>query len=511
MRFSRLLAYFAAGTTSSVLAQCPNYIDYSTKMHPPFSEGKYQLSFQRPEPACRKFRLPEAEEAIEEMKGVVKDPDLFRLFENAFPNTLDTTISWKGFASDNPEEELTFVTTGDIIAMWLRDSANQLRSYKSLLSANGSTNSLASLFRGAINLQARYLIKNPYCNAFQAPAESGLPPEHNGYADTDIVKPPYDTNFVFECKYELDSIAAFLQLSSDYYEKTQDREFFGRFQWVNAVETILNVTEGLLVGTYADDGAVNESPFTFQREHTSASETLLNNGAGSPIRGGTGLVRSAFRPSDDSTIFQLFIPANMQFASYLGRSAEIMEGLDADLARRMGGFAESVRDGVNAHGKVNHATFGEMYAYEVDGYGSSVLMDDANVPSLLSAPLLDFLNASDTTYQNTRKFVLSKWNPYYNWGPVFSGIGGPHQGPGQAWPMSIIASLLTSNDDQEIVAGLKSLVSTTDGLGLIHESINTFDASDWTRQWFSWANGLFGEMLLDLKERKPHLLEESFQ
>lgn len=305
--------------------------------------------------------------------------------------------------------------------MWLRDSANQLRSYKSLLAANESADSLASLFRGAINLQARYIIKNPYCNAFQAPSESGLPPENNDAAKTDIVEPPYDTGFVFECKYELDSISAFLQLSSDYYEETEDQGFFGRFQWVQAVETILNVTEGLLVGTYADDGAINESPFTFQRESNRASETLLNNGAGSPIRGGTGLVRSAFRPSDDSTIFQLFIPANMQFSSYLGKSAEIMKSLDEDLAKRMSDFAGSVRDAINTVGKVNHATFGEMYAYEVDGYGSSVLMDDANVPSLLGAPILDFVDVSDPTYQNTRDFVLSKSNPYYNWGPVFSG------------------------------------------------------------------------------------------
>ncbi|KAK7753639.1 hypothetical protein SLS62_004497 [Diatrype stigma] len=460
---------------------------------------------------AEKFNLSDIEAAIEGMRGVVKDPDLFRLFENAFPNTLDTTVSWKGYADDNSEEELTFVTTGDIIAMWLRDSANQLRSYKSFLTANESADSLASLFRGAINLQARYIIKNPYCNAFQAPTESGLPPENNDAAKTDIVEPPYDTGFVFECKYELDSISAFLQLSSDYYEKTEDHDFFGKFQWVQAVETILNVTEGLLVGTYADNGAINQSPFTFQRESNRASETLLNDGAGSPIRGGTGLVRSAFRPSDDSTIFQLFIPANMQFSSYLGKSAEIMKGLDEDLAKRMSDFAGSVRDAINTVGKVNHATFGEMYAYEVDGYGSSVLMDDANVPSLLSAPILDFVDVTDPTYQNTRDFVLSKSNPYYNWGPVFSGIGGPHQGPGMAWPMSIITSLLTSDNDTEITAGLKSIVSTTDRLGLIHESINTFNQSDWTRQWFSWANGLFGEMLLGLKERKPHILEQSYQ
>ncbi|KAI0863924.1 hypothetical protein F4860DRAFT_23262 [Xylaria cubensis] len=263
MRFQVLLLSLLAATSHAIIngrASCPDYSQYSTQTHQPLSTGKYQLSYQRPDPACRKYVVPEVEAAINDMKGRVKDPDLFRLFENAFPNTLDTTISWKGYASNSTTEELTFITTGDIVAMWLRDSANQMRSYKSLLKANTSTDSLAGLFRGAINLQARYIIQNPYCNSFQAPPESGLPPQHNGAADTDNVSPSYSSSFVFECKYELDSISAFLQLSSDYYEKTQDAAFFGKFKWTQAVQTILNVAQGLLVGTYADDGSVNTSP-----------------------------------------------------------------------------------------------------------------------------------------------------------------------------------------------------------------------------------------------------------
>ncbi|KAI0438966.1 glycoside hydrolase family 125 protein [Xylaria telfairii] len=423
MRFSALLLSSLAATSHAInsRAACPDYSQYSTQTHQPLSSGKYHLSSMRPDTACRKYTVPEVENAIGDMKGLVKDPDLFRLFENAFPNTLDTTITWKGFANNSTEEELTFVTTGDIVAMWLRDSANQLRSYKSLLKANASTDSLAGLFRGAINLQARYIIQNPYCNAFQAPTESGLPPQHNSAADTDSVTPGYSRDFVFECKYELDSISAFLQLSWDYYDKTHDAEFFGKFKWIQAVKTILGVAEGLLVGTYADDGSVNTSPYKFQRTTTAGTETLSNNGIGNPVRSGTGLVRSAFRPSDDATIYQLFIPANMQFSSYLGKSAEIAKAHDADLASKMSDFAASVKEGINKYGKVNHPEFGEMYAYEIDGFGSSNLMDDANVPSLLSAPILNFLDASDETYQNTRKFVLSTWNPYYMHGPVING------------------------------------------------------------------------------------------
>ncbi|KAI1856176.1 uncharacterized protein JN550_013903 [Neoarthrinium moseri] len=510
--YSLLLAVgFLLGGPLYVSAQCPDYADYSTQKHEPFSEGKYSLSYQRPSPSCRTFNSSDVEQTIQEMRDIIKDPDLYRLFENTFPNTLDTTISWKGFASGNAEEELTFITTGDIVAMWLRDSANQMRSYKPLLEANSSTDSLASLFRGAINLQARYLLTSPHCNAFQAPVESGKPPEDNSAAETDTVVPSYDKNFVFECKYELDSLSAFLQLSYDYYDKTQDSDFFGKFQWVKAIETVVTTAEQLLVGTYADDGHVNDSPYTFQRTTTSASETLLNKGAGSPVKGGTGLVRSAFRPSDDSTIFQLFIPANMMFSSYLGKSAAIMEKHDSDLAQRMSDLSASVRNGIETYGKVQHPTFGEIYAYEIDGFGSSNLMDDANVPSLLSAPIIDYVDASDSTYQSTRKFVLSTSDPYYMHGPVLNGTGGPHVGPGKAWPMSIIVSLLSSDDDNEIISGLRQIVSSTNELGLIHESVDTFNAAQWTRQWFSWANGLFGQLLLDLKDRKPGILSTSFQ
>jgi uncharacterized protein len=305
--------------------------------------------------------------------------------------------------------------------MWLRDSANQLRSYKPLLIANSSTESLASLYRGAINLQARYLLTSPFCNAFQPPTESGKAPQTNGAAATDVVTPAYDKDFVFECKYELDSLSAFLQLSHDYYEQTQDGDFFGKFQWVNAIETVVNITERLQIATYADNGQVNTLPYTFERTWNSASETLLNDGTGSPINGGTGLVRSAFRPSDDSTIYQLFIPANMMFSSYLSKCASIMESLDSSLSERMTNLAAQVRTGIEKYGKVQHDTHGEIYAYEIDGYGSRNMMDDANVPSLLSIPIIDYLNASDSTYQNTRDFVLSTSNPYYMHGPVLNG------------------------------------------------------------------------------------------
>ncbi|KAF1942921.1 hypothetical protein EJ02DRAFT_453821 [Clathrospora elynae] len=497
-----------------ISAQCPQYIDYAKKAHGPLSSGKYKLAYQRPSEECRTFKSQGLEDTLIHMESVIKDPDLYRLFQNAYPNTLDTAIKWRGHAADNADEELTFIITGDINAMWLRDSSNQMQSYLPLLNASSDPNSIASLYRGVINLQARYLLTSPYCNSFQPPVESGIAPAENDAASQDTVFPTYSNTSVFECKYELDSLAAFLEISADYYKATGDSKFFGKFQWAQAVQAVLDVAEDMMLPTYGPDGAVLKSPYTFTRYTTRATETFANDGIGNPVANGTGLIRSGFRPSDDSTIFQFYIPANMMFSSYLGSTAEIMSQLNtansAILASKMSDLAESLHNAIETHGTVDHPTYGKMYAFEVDGFGGRTIMDDANIPSLLSAPFQGYKVDFDT-YANTRDLILSNSNPYFMSGPVINAIGGPHQGPGYAWPMASIMRILTSDDDDEIFNELAQIVSSTAGLGLIHESINSFNESDWTRQWFSWANGLFGQMILDLESRKPEILESSFQ
>ncbi|GAB1319744.1 Glycoside hydrolase family 125 protein [Madurella fahalii] len=520
MRADNIQILLAGGLMADVATSqsCPDYSSYSKERHEPFSSGKHALSYQRPAPACRTFNSSTVETLVSNMTTAIADPDLYRLFENAYPNTLDTAIRWHGHAANNSDEELTFIITGDIDAMWLRDSANQLQSYLPVLEPDPGTDSIASLYRGVINLQARYLLTSPFCNSFQPPAESGIPPADNSAANSDTVSPPYDPAAVFECKYELDSLAAFLQISTDYYEATHDAAFFGRFQWAAAVRAVLATARAMTEPTYDDDGAVLASPYTFTRQTARATETLANDGLGSPVARGTGLVRSAFRPSDDSTLFQFLVPANMMFSRYLGSAALIAAELgDDDLAEEMQTMSGALREAISRYGIVpvasaNGSAVETVYAYEVDGYGSAVLMDDANIPSLLAAPFFGYLAARDEVYQRTRARLLdAKGNPYFMKGPQINAVGGPHAGPGMAWPMASIVRILTSDNDDEIVAVLKEIVSTTDGLGLIHESVNSFDASKWTRQWFSWANGLFGQMILDLRFRKPHLLQESFQ
>ena len=478
-----LLSLF--GLASAINLTCPDYYVYSTEQHPPYSGGVYNLSWQRPVTRCRTFNLSIVEETVDRVAGDISDPDLKRLFINSYPNTLDTAVKWKGFAEGSDDEELTFLITGDINAMWLRDSANQVQSYLPLLEASSSTHSLASLYRGVINLQARYILTDPYCNAFQPPVESGIPPSVNDAASSDTVTPTYRNHSVFECKYELDSLAAFLEVSRNYYNATQDIDFFKKYDWVKAIENVMMVAEAQMIPTYQPNGNVSALPYTFTRETTRSSETTENDGLGNPVHGGTGLIRSFFRPSDDSTIFQFLIPANMMFSAYLEPCAEIMSKIDgqSELAQRMSKLSASLRQSIETYAVVQSSKCGAIYPYEIDGYMGQLIMDDANIPSLLAAPLSGYLDVNDERYQNTRKLLLSADNPYYMRGPVISAIGGAHDGPGYAWPMASIVRILTSNDDSEITQQLQEIVSSTDGLGLIHESINTFNVSDWTRQW----------------------------
>lgn len=357
------------------VAACPDYYDYSLDPHGPYSGGRYNLSYQRPVPACRTFNSSVVEDAVTRVSHTISDPDLRQLFVNAYPNTLDTAIAWKGYANDS-DEELTFVITGDINAMWLRDSANQMQSYLPLLQASNSSNSLASLYRGVINLQARYLLIDPYCNSFQPPVESQISPSINSAASEDTVFPNYTNTSVFECKYELDSLAAFLEVSTNYYNATQDVSFFKKYQWVEAIETVMAVAENMTVPTYQPDGNVSVLSYSFTRETNRASETTENGGLGNPFNNGTGLIRSFFRPSDDATIFQGFIPANMMFARYLESAGSIMYaigGQDA-LASRMCGMATSLRAAIEKVGIVSGGSYGQIYAYEVDGYMSQNIM-----------------------------------------------------------------------------------------------------------------------------------------
>jgi meiotically up-regulated gene 157 (Mug157) protein len=445
----------------------------------------------RPIPSCRTFVSQEVEDTIERLKSVVVDPDLFRLFENSWPSTLDTTVAWTGHSNktgaSHENEELSFVITGDIEAMWLRDSANQLQAYVSVLKSDGGegaskgNRTLASLFRGAINLQARYILGDPFCNAFQAPDESGVTRRSSQNSDT--IQPSYDYMQVFSCQWELDSVASFLQLSVDYFTATNDSAFFANHDWITAVAKVLEVTQSMTIDSYSEDGTWQHTPYTYCAPY---GGTPINDCNGSPHRGNIGLIRSFHRPSDDACIYQYLIPSNMMYSQALNASSIIMQQIESptsNLTAWMKKMSTNIRTGIDTHAIVRDPKYGDIFAYEIDGYGSTIQMDDPNVPSLLSAPFLNYLSKNDTVYQNTRRKILSRDNPYYAWGPVITGVGSMHTRPGSAWPMANIMTILTSEDDEEIVRNLKWLVKSTDGLGVMHESVHTQYERTWTRQW----------------------------
>lgn len=265
--------------------------------------------------------------------------------------------------------------------MWLRDSANQILSYLPVLKPSSEPNSLAALFRGVINAHSRYIKVTPYCHAYPPPPESELPQPHNGayYKNTVHMfgKPGYDQSKTFDCKWELDSLASFLHISSEYYNVTRDIGPFQKYKWVDTVEVILRAAEAMRTATYTSDGHIAPSGYTMIGQTDRATETTSNNGLGNPVVW-TGMVRSTFRPSDDATIFQFFIPGNMMFARYLEAAAGIMEVMDTErtisLATCMRKMAAEIRAGITKYGIVSHPQFGAMYAFEVDGYGSQVCL-----------------------------------------------------------------------------------------------------------------------------------------
>lgn len=296
---------------------------------------------------------------------------------------------------------------------------------------------------------------------------------------------------VNERKWEIDSLCYPLRLAYMYWLKTGDDSIFDE-NWICAVGKILQ--------TFTDqqrwDG---KGAYSFLRKTDRAFDTLSNNGFGAPVRP-CGLIASSFRPSDDATIFQFLIPSNFFAVSSLRKAAEILSRVNdrQDLAEKCTNMADQVSDALKKHATYQHPEFGTIYAFEVDGFGNHLLMDDANVPSLLSMAYLGDVEIDDPIYQNTRRFVWSKSNPYFFSGAAGEGIGGPHVGYGMAWPMSIMMRAFTSQSDDEIRECLSMLLKTDADTGFIHESFNVENPVDYTRDCFAWQNTLSGELILHL-------------
>lgn len=427
---------------------------------------------QRPRAAERCFSSEAVEECIAQTTPLLTRPRLAQMFAQCLPNTLDTTVPLWG-------EDDTFVITGDIAALWLRDSSAQVWPYLRFLSHDAR---LRQLVCGLLRRQFRSLLIDPYANAF--------------CQDTAAMSPSWSTDEtemrrgVFERKYELNSLCYPLRLAHGYYAATADTTPFDTL-WIKAVRTILH--------TMTEQQRYGQSSYEFMRVTDRMHDTQSNRGKGHPARP-CGLIASSFRASDDATIFPFLIPDNFMAASVLRKTADIVRQVNgltllADSCQRL---AATVEEALKRHAIVKTPKHGTIYAFEVDGYGNHLLMDDANIPSLLSLPYIADVPLSDTIYQNTRRYVLSSDNPYYFGGQAGCGIGGPHVGMDYVWPMSIIMQAMTSTDEAEIDQCLEQLLTTDAETHFMHEAFHKDDAARFTRPWFAWANTLFGELILHL-------------
>ncbi len=433
--------------------------------------------------ADRRFSSTAVEKAITAFDAGVKNRELAWLFNNCFPNTLDTTVfhETKGGVPD------TYVITGDIDAMWLRDSSAQVWPYLQFVKEDEA---LKALVAGVINRQTAFILKDPYANAFYND------PEKRGEwaKDHTDMKPG-----VHERKWEIDSLCYPIRLAYRYWKVTGDTTPFDG-NWKGAILATLQ--------TFREQQRKNgNGPYKFQRTTQFATDTLPMSGYGYPVKP-VGLICSAFRPSDDATVYSFLVPSNFFAVTSLRQAAEMITsiGKDQATANQLRSLATEVEKALKEHAIVTHPKFGKVYAYEVDGYGNHYFMDDANVPSLLSLPYLGAVSTTDPIYQNTRKLILSEENPFFYKGTAGEGIGGPHVGQDMIWPMAITMRGLTSNNNAEIRECIAMLRKTHGDTGFMHEAFHKDDPKKFTRKWFAWSNTLFGEFLWKVYKEKPQLL-----
>ena len=447
-----------------------------------------ELPHARPAAADRHFSSQAIEAAISALQRQIADPALRILAENCLPNTIDTTV-FPGMFEGQPD---TYVVTGDIDAMWLRDSSAQVWPYLAFVRQDAR---LKALIEGVIRRQTRMILVDPYANAFtRNPTDPPL-----SWAVND--KTEHHAG-VAERKWEIDSLCYPIRLAHGYWKATGDAGPFDT-QWRAAAEAVLRTFR-------EQQRQVVQGLYSFQRESAVPYDTVALSGFGNPARP-NGMIFSMFRPSDDACIYPLFVPANLFAVKTLGQLAELAAhaAQDIGLATRAFALAAEVSQALEQHGRIQHPRFGLIWAYEVDGYGNSLLMDDANAPGLLSLAYLGTCPVNDPVYQRTRSFSLSEENPYFFRGSAAEGIGGPHEGLDAIWPMSIMFRAFTSSSDKEIRHCLRWLRDTTAGTGFMHESFQKNDPAKFTRPWFAWANTLFGELMLKLAAERPALLAAS--
>ena len=467
LRFSGAAAAIAAmnGLTPNVWAR------ETVAQDDGYVKAPWDIRAGRPKLAERRFRSDAVEQFLVERSARIGDAELRQLFLNCYPNTLDTTVE-PGMYEGKPD---TAVLTGDIQAMWLRDSSAQVWPYLPLA---GKDRKLRDLLEGVIRRQARCILIDPYANAFMA--DLSEPPLVWSRTDKTEMK-----QGVGERKWEVDSLCYPMRLSYGYWKATGDTGPFDA-RWHDAMR--------MIVATFkVQQRKHGPGPYSFMRASTTSTEMLPLSGFGNPVKP-VGLIFSGFRPSDDACVFPFLVPSNLFAVVSLRQMVEMASAIlhDAVLANEAATLAQEVETALRQHAIVQTLA-GTIWAYEVDGFGSQLLMDDANVPSLLGLPYLGAVGASAADralYARTRAFCWSARNPYFFKGAAGEGIGGPHVGLDSIWPMSQMVYALTSDSDAEIGHALEMLKGSARGFGFMHESYNKDDVKQFTRAWFARCGGV---------------------
>ncbi|NEG54397.1 glycoside hydrolase family 125 protein [Bifidobacterium platyrrhinorum] len=393
-------------------------------------------------------------------------------FRACFADTLLTTVR-------RHDDGTTFLLTGDIPAMWLRDSTTQLRPYLALA---GEDDGLSDLIAGLVRQQFRYITIDPYANAFNE-TPSGASWDKDDRSDS-------SSPWLWERKYEVDSLCFPIQLAWLLYANTGRTDHFDD-EFVSGTHRILDVFE--------TEQHHEDSPYFFIRDTDIPTETLANDGKGSPVAH-TGMTWSGFRPSDDACTYHYLVPSNMFASVVMGYLERIFGGDildDPSVAARAKALRESITEGIETHAKTVNRDGETIYAFETDGLGHYNVMDDSNVPSLMAAPYLGYCEPDDPTYLATRRTLLSDENPYYYEGEYLKGIGSPHTPPRYVWPIALAIEAMTSGDRETKERILDRLVATDAGTHLMHEGIDVDDPTKYTREWFSWSNMMFCELVMD--------------
>lgn len=430
----------------------------------------------------RNFKSAAVEKVIAEIKNNIGNKEIAWLFENCFPNTLDTTVDFE-MVDGKPA---TYVITGDIDAMWLRDSSAQVWPYLRLCKEDDG---LKQMIAGVIRRQTKCILKDPYANAFYKNDKK------KSEWSSDVTQMQHG---IHERKWEIDSLCYPIRLAHGYWKETGDTSPFDA-QWAEAMK--------LVIKTFKEQQRFEgKGPYSFMRKTEYATDTVPLGGYGYPVTP-NGMICSMFRPSDDATVYPYLVPSNLFAFASLGQLSSLAAAVKSDVnGEDLAHLMTQIVTGIDNDAKIETKKFGKIFAYEVNGYGSVNLMDDANVPSLLSLGYLVPEMNSDPIYKNTRKFVLSSDNPFFFKGKAGEGIGGPHAGMDNIWPLSITMRGLTSNDDVEIKMCLDMLQRSHAGTGFMHECFHKDDATKFTRPWFAWANTLFGEFVWKVYRERPQLL-----